>query len=254
MSQRQRAGEAKRRKARDTRVVIGYIHPGEVAGDFMESVCGTMMIEARPDGLLGPGGGTINIRSGPRIAEGRSQVVETFINTEMFKPADWLMMIDADMVFPPEAIRRLVEVADPEERPIVGGLCYAGSSPENCYPTMFRLVEEDGKWATEPTTEFPFDAVVKVGGTGAAFMLVHRSVLWNMYQAFQFMPDGVTPNCYPWFVEGHQDIHGRPLGEDIAFCIRAQSMGYPIHVHTGVEVGHRKSVILDTKTWKENRP
>lgn len=253
MSKAQRDGEAKRRAGAATKAVIGFIHPGEVSGAFTDSLCRTLMAEVRPDGLLGPGGGYISVQSGPRIAEGRSQVVEAFLNADIYKAAEWLWMVDSDMVFDPDVLRRLVMAADKIERPILGGLCFAGSSPENCYPTLYKLVAHDGTWATEPVDEFPFDAMVKVGATGAACLLVHRDVLLRMYASFRTLPNG-QPNHYPWFVEGHVDHRGRALGEDIAFCIRAQSMGIPVHVHTGIEVGHRKHVTLDTAVWKANRP
>lgn len=253
MSKAQRAHEAKQRAKARTRVVIGFIHPGEVAGDFMDSVCRTLMAESRPDGLTGPGGGYIALRSGPRIAEARSQVVETFLTNEAYVDAEWLFMVDSDMVFDPLALRRLLDVADPVERPIVGGLCFAGSSPEGCYPTLYALRPDDEKrWEIEKVTEWPEGELVKVGATGAAALLVHRNVLTTMYRAFEFLPNGQRNN-YPWFVEGHSDAHGRPMGEDIAFCIRAQGLGFPIHVHTGIEFGHRKSVILDTAVWKASR-
>lgn len=250
VSKAQRAYEAKKRQANRTRAVIGWIHPGDVAGAFMDSVCRTVLTEAGPNGLLSHGGGYISLRSGPRIAEARSQLVETFLTSELYRDAEWLFMVDSDMVFEPDALRRLLEVADPEERPIVGGLCFAGSSPEDCYPTLYRLVpHEEARWEIEKVTEWPEGELLKVGATGAAALLVHRGVLETMYRAFEFLPNGQRNN-YPWFVEGHVDHAGRPLGEDIAFCIRAQGLGYPVHVHTGVEFGHRKYVVLDTKVWK----
>ncbi len=254
MSKRQREGEAKRRDDASTRAVIGFIHPGDVAGAFMDSVCRTMLAEVRMDGLLGPGGGYINLQSGPRIAEARSQVVEGFLTSEIYRPAEWLFMVDSDMVFPAETLRALIQAADPVERPIMGGLCYAGYSPETCYPTIYDLsTDDDGHWIVQPVTEFPQPALVKVGATGAACMLVHRTVLQKMYEHFQYLPNGQI-NSYPWFVEGHVDAKGRQIGEDIAFCIRAQSIGFPVYVHTGIEVGHRKNIILNSEVWKKKEP
>lgn len=232
--------------------MIAFLHPGNVAGAFMDSVCNTMMKEVRPGRLLFDGGGYINLQSGPRIAEARSQIVETFLTAPIYAPADWLFMVDSDMVFEADAMARLIEAADPVERPIMGGLCYAGYSPETAYPTVFSLIEEDGSWATEKVADFPRNAIVKVGATGAAFMVVHRNALKKMYEHFHLLPNGLVNN-YPWFVEGHVDHKGRALGEDIAFCIRAQSIGIPVHIHTGVEAGHRKNIILTTETWDDHR-
>jgi hypothetical protein len=249
-----RAAEAKRsgiqpRTIRpDERMVIAFIHPGDVAGAFMDSVCNTLLTEAH--GLMGAGGGFINLQSGPRIAEARSQVVESFLTEPVYKPAEWMLMVDSDMVFTSADVRRIVECADAGERPIVGGLCYAGYSPESMYPTLYALVPDEGGWALEKNHDFPENAMVKVGGTGAAFLLVHRSALQRMYDAFHLLPNGQV-NSYPWFVEGHVDSKGRQLGEDIAFCMRANSLDIPVFVHTGIKIGHRKNIILTEQVWKD---
>jgi len=75
-------------------------------------------------------------------------------------------------------------------------------------------------------------------------MLVNHRVITEMHERFKTLPDG-RPNLFPWFVEGHVDHKGRALGEDIAFCIRAQALGFPVYVHTGIRFGHRKWAVLD---------
>jgi hypothetical protein len=34
------------------------------------------------------------------------------------------------------------------------------------------------------------------------------------------------------------------MGEDLTFCMRAAAAGLPIHVHTGIQVGHVKTTVL----------
>src|SRR5690606_27047578 len=102
-------------------VVIAFCHSGHPTGNFLDSFAKTVMIESmREDGLIRPPGGYIMLRSSPRIAEARSQLVETFLNSKTFKGADWLFMVDSDMTWEPDAVRRLVEAADPDKRPIMG--------------------------------------------------------------------------------------------------------------------------------------
>src|SRR5688572_13510720 len=38
---------------------------------------------------------------------------------------EWLLYVDTDMGFEPDAIHRLLAVADPDNRPVVGALCFA---------------------------------------------------------------------------------------------------------------------------------
>src|SRR5438128_839747 len=105
--------------------IIAYIHPGEVAGKFMQSVMDALFNDRH---LLT---GWIGLTSGPRIASARNLVVRTFLNHD--DAPDWLVMVDSDMVFKPDAPRRLIERSielKAEEgfdlHPVVGGLCFAG--------------------------------------------------------------------------------------------------------------------------------
>ena len=56
----------------------------------------------------------------------------------------------------------------------------------------------------------------------------------------------------PWFAEGTV-YKGMSFGEDTAFCIRAMSVGIPIHVHTGAKIGHVKPQIMDEAAYKRFR-
>jgi len=47
---------------------------------------------------------------------------------------------------------------------------------------------------------------------------------------------------FPFFQE--TEMHGQPVGEDVTFCLRALACDLPIHVDTGVKIGHHKSNLL----------
>jgi hypothetical protein len=81
----------------------------------------------------------------------------------------------------------------------------------------------------------------EVHATGAAFLLIHRSVLTKMGEIYRESP-------YPWFLEGSV-YKGTKFGEDWAFCMRAIEAGFKIHVHTGVKIGHVKPQVLDEDAW-----
>jgi GT2 family glycosyltransferase len=166
--------------------------------------------------------------------------------------AKWMLMIDSDMVWDPRDVYKLLEVADAADRPIVGGLCFAGGRGTDFYPTVFNLERNDaGNVRTKPVMDYPRDALVKVGGTGAAFMLIHQWVIKEMGEKFAKLANG-SPNPYPWFIEG-VDSEGNIYGEDTGFCRNAQALGIPIHVHTGVRVGHEKSYIITEELWDMRR-
>jgi hypothetical protein len=210
-------------------------------------------------------GGSIELLTGPRVAEGRSQVVEAFLRSDVFKGVDWLLMIDSDMTFEPDALCQLLGHAyggDPEadpfdpDCPVIGALCFAGGRTR-MYPTIYRGATRKAHDGTdqvvpEPIEDYPRNQLVKVMATGAAFLLVHRKVLTHMQMPF---PDGYgtdmhgQPNPHPWFVEGLSK--GVQFGEDVAFCMRVNSLGYGVHVHTGVKTGHIKVLELNEEVWDE---
>lgn len=236
-------GEAKirARKAEDDSLILGWVHPGHVSARFMDSVIDTLVADARRGSFsrIIERGGTTACGSGPRIANARNMVVQRFLLTE----ANWLLMIDTDMVFRPHDVQRLIEAADPEERPIVGGLCFGGGRSDRIYPTMYRLVkpEDDGS-PVQVIETYPSNGLCGVDATGAAFLLMHRAVLEKMGAEYA--------GPAPWFVEGTV-YHGLSFGEDWAFCMRAKQMGYPVFVHTGVKIGHEKPLVLDELAFLE---
>lgn len=234
--------------------VLATLSPGTMSSFAAESIAATMLADGRlPESerrFSIDYGGTIMTVSGPRIAETRSQIVDTFLQSDVFERASWLVMVDSDMVFRPEDVFELLDTCDPVERPIVGGLCFAGITPETMYPTIYvaSRAEGDDKFDVDKVLEYPRDQVVKCHATGAAFIAIHRNVFLHMLRPFDkggfgTLADG-TPNPYPWFVEGHTDTKGRPFGEDISFCLRAGALGYPVHVDTRRKIGHHKSIVL----------
>lgn len=234
-------------------VVIGYIHPGQVSGKFCSSLMDTIQYDLQNRcHIYGQnGGGTIELQSGPRIAEARSQVVEGFLT--QFPYATWLLMIDSDMEWTYEDFDKLMQVAN-DEHPIVGGLCVAGGDQRQ-FATVYRLNpgEQGPECMPIPFEEIPEDQLVKCDATGAAFLLVHRKVLIAMLrpwpEGFGTTADG-SHNPHPWFVEGL--AAGKQWGEDIAFCMRANALGFPLHVHTGIHIGHVKPRVLNWNTLAEH--
>lgn len=240
-------------------VCVAYLHPGEVAGGFNDSLTGLIIHDARQGKkghiIHGLGGGTLAIASGPRVAEGRSQLVDAFLNNPTFAGAEWMLMLDSDMTFEPDLLDRLVATSIAFDADVVGGLCFAGGH-SRVYPTIYAIDREDGGVIVEPVEDYPRDAVVKVGATGAAAILIRRRAFLALAlphpQGFGTLPNG-KPNAYPWFVEGHVMADGRPLGEDIAFCIRVNGVGGTVYVDTAVKLGHVKTTVLTEDTWIERR-
>lgn len=224
-------------KPRDT-VVVAHLHPGMVSSYFLHSLTGMLLHDRASSRRIV---GLLQEWSSANVSQPRNNLTEQFVDNYS---ADWLLWIDSDMAFEPDALERLLASADTVTAPIVGGLCF-GSSNGALFPTVYQWGEtEDGKLVTWRSYDYERDAMVQVGATGAAFLLIHRSVLVAMRErAFNAV--------FPWFQE--TELAGKPAGEDLTFCIRAGICGFPVFVNTSVRIGHHKSQVLTEDLYLEQR-
>jgi len=162
-------------------------------------------------------------RSSPRVPAARNYLVQEFLSSSM----DWLWFVDTDMEFPPDALDRLLAAADPVSRPVVGGLCFSLKDRE-VSSTLMRKNTDGVTYSI--AIGWPLNEVMEVDATGAACLLIHRSLLEQMREAF--------PGPNHWFADEVHD--GCDIGHDVIFCERVKALGHPVCVHTGVNVGHLK--------------
>jgi len=186
------------------------------------------------------GGGRVQRYSSANISNARNGIVRQFLDDTQ---AEWLWMIDTDMVFEPDTLDRLIAEADPERAPIVGGLCF-GIDEGELFPTLYDMRQDEGEQPTMVRyNTFPPNAMFQVIATGAACLLVHRRVFTKLREKY--------PEPYTWFQE--MSFGNQPMGEDITFCLRAGLDGFPVFVHTGVEIGHAKTSILTADMYAKQR-
>lgn len=210
--------------------VIGYCHSKDVAAEFCASLYAMGQEAKTPiDALL-------TYRSGPNISTARNLIVADFLNRQGAPP--WLLMVDTDMVFAGDALDRLVAAADPVKRPLLGALCFSQNGAADPYPVMYELGKADnGSLAFTRYTTWPQDTCQRVSATGAAFLLMHRDALKRIEKVS-------NDPAAPWFRESAIGAPLSLMGEDMTFCLRAAAADIPVHVHTGVQVGHMKPVML----------
>lgn len=217
-------------RSRDT-VVIGFVHPSEVSAYFLMSLMGAALHDITPSGNRRIAG-VLNEFSSANISQARNRIVTEFLRDYT---AEWLLFVDADMHFEPDAIERVLRHAHEDERPIMGGLCF-GINNGDLFPTLYDLVrDDDGRIRVMRRNLYDDNAVTQVSATGAAFLLIHRKVL-------QAVAGKGFNQTYPWFQE--TEIQGSPCSEDFTFCLRAGQLGFPVHVDTAVKIGHHKSMVL----------
>lgn len=222
------------------KVVVGYCIGKDVTKEFHRSVIDLLMYDAATSRRLQDGGGCLDWDSGVNVASARNAICEKFLAKSS---AEWLWMIDTDMDFRPDTLERLLKEADPEHAPIVGGLCF-GVDKGLYFPTLYDMkgTPEQPEFVRYDT--WAPDAMMQVFATGAACLLIHRTALERVRDFENPQRAGMRgfSDAFPWFQE--TDFYGRCMGEDITFCLRAGFAGLPVHVNTGVQVGHVKSHTL----------
>jgi len=236
-------GQARRKRETERAgtgtVVVGFLHPGMVSAYFTTSLVQMLLFDQGTSRHIV---GMLQEWSSANVSTARNEIVRRFL--EHHTQAEWLLFVDSDMQWDHDALDRLLSAADQAAAPIVGGLCF-GAVRDRLFPTIYRLVPtEEGGVTTLRVGDYPRNQLVPCDATGAAFLLIHRSVLKSM-RAHQFNP------TFPWFQEA--ELGGLPAGEDLTFCLRARQLGVPIHVDTRVKVGHHKSALFTEAMFDAQR-
>jgi hypothetical protein len=230
-----------------------YLSDGrEVAHSFMSSVAGLREYDREHYGRLRLGDLTHARAASGGIASTRNDLTRIFLDET---GCDWMWMVDADMGFKPDTLDRLLEVLDmtpPLDRGgVAGALCFSwrpeepdGMGGYRCrpIPTLFGW---DGR-GFQVAESYPHNTVVKVAGTGAACLLMHRSVMELLRE--KHGDDWWTPVRYP---------DGDFISEDLSFCYRAGEAGFPIFVDTSIKTTHAKTIWVSEEhwvTWKQDDP
>lgn len=224
-------------------VCVGYVHDRNVAYSWHSSIVDLLGHDMTHHQRV-LRGGRIGVRYGTGgIIAARNEVAAKFVADG--RGADWLMWFDTDMGFAPDTVDRLLYHAHPDKRPIVGGLCFAhhetgldgmGGHSGHPVPTLYRWVKvSDDQEGFTSWVDYPRDQMVPVAGTGAACVLVHRSV-YEKVAADAGGPHWYTPLINP--------TTGKQISEDLSFCARARQLDIPTHVHTGIKTTHLKAIWL----------
>jgi hypothetical protein len=223
-------------------VAVGYVYNGkDVAYSWHHSVIELIGWDFAHEARILRGGYVAYKCGTDGLASARNNAVKLFLEE---RQADWLFWIDTDMGFAPDTIDRLLAAADPAERPMVGGLAFTqqevdpdGMGGWRCRaaPTVFDwAVLDDGQMGFVVRWKYPPDTVTRVGGTGSACILIHRSVFERVQEKFGPV----------WYDRVPNTTTGQLLSEDLALCLRAGALDIPVHVHTGVQTTHQKTLWL----------
>lgn len=210
-----------------TIVCLGVPHLGKLESYFVETVLA----------LKAPVGGSkfwVHVEN-RIIDDAREMIAETF----MANPdATHLFFMDSDMVFPDEALRRLLS----RDLDIVGGVYFARTETPVPHVYNFQRTDEQGRtWyaslagvaaeylknhpehhaaATAAVLPDSDDALTKCDALATGCMLIKRRV-------FDAIPQ-------PWF----ENWPGSQGGEDFNFCGKARAAGFEVWADWSVQCAH----------------
>lgn len=196
-----------------------WLTAGAVELEFLDSILNLYRDQRAAPLLADP----ISFRSGPHLSVSRTVITRQFLAGT----AQWLLMLDADMVFTADDVLRLLEAADPDTAPFVGGCAYG----------IERGKGRNTEW--KPTGEPAVGPLVPVRVIGAGFLLVHRNVFERLLV--------LHGPPLPWFAEAI--VRDGPAcavySHDWEFARRVrEDLQQPIYAHEGVQVGHVKRMTI----------
>lgn len=229
-------------------VAVAYVHSNEVHYSWHHSLVQLLDHDLANQARIWSGG-WVSIRCGTDgLAQARNTAIRDFLTDGR---AEWLWWIDTDMGFAPDTVDRLLDAADPSERPIMGALTFAHREIDNdgmggrrglAAPVIMHWRTIDGESGFDTRWDYPRDTIVRCDGVGAACVLIHRSVFERI--AAEFGPN--------WYTRTRNTSTGEMISEDLSFCVRAGALSIPVHVHTGVKTTHAKTFWLaEEDYWRE---
>lgn len=194
------------------------------------------------------------------IDEARNTIAQRFLKTN----AEWLVMLDSDMILPcgsgqilrkmglelpePKASRNAIAriMSHPKDKRIVGAL-YQNRRPsyKPAVEIAYRSSQEEarmrGFFETDPKKQSKGDGLEETGWIGFGMVRIHRSVFLEMQESAKpggplediAPPKGREPDAFGYFGRTSQW-----RGEDVAHGRRCQKIGIPTHVDLGLLCGH----------------
>lgn len=213
------------------KVSIGVCDPGTVNGGFAFSL---IQLAQSRSSRLGP---FIRVKGSGLLSKQRNRLVKQFLETK----SDWLLMMDSDEQLPVSSFDKLIEAAHEKDRPVIAGLVFASFDTGFPYPKPVPTIFQDAPEGFLPLNNYDKDSLFQVDAAGTGCLLVHRSVL----EAMRENADEHQGQDWCWFIDF--PFNGEWIGEDLQFCRRVRSLGFPIYAHTGAILPHSKSYWLDDR-------
>lgn len=148
---------------------------------------------------------------GTYLEKARNEIHKTFVRESSLP---YLMMLDSDIMFPPDLLDRLMA----HKLPIVGGW-YRDKNAEDHHPVVYDYVNDDEGVSVFRYRKEAGTGLEKVDAMGAGCWLMTRETA----EALGEEPYG-------------KNIAGG--GEDMKLCRRLMELGIPLHVDWSINCAH----------------
>ena len=155
------------------------------------------------------------------ITFNRNNIVKAFLKS----PCDYLMMIDDDII-PPTTILNLVDF----QQDCIGALCFAYTQGM-IVPIAWKRKADGKYWIANLGGR---EGLAEVDAVGTGCIILSRKLLSEKW----FLENG------GWFKNEYDKTGYKVEGNDIAFCRKAQDLGYKIYTHTDYPCSHMVSMDL----------
>jgi hypothetical protein len=145
---------------------------------------------------------------GTLVATARNEIHNAFLSTDI----PYLMMLDSDVMFPPQIVEKLLK----HDKPIVGGYYLSKATQHLPVVVNFQGEGEDGLYHWENRKE-PGEGLEQVDGTGAGCWLMRHDVA-----------EALGENPYS---------HDK-CGEDLMVCKKLMDLKIPLYVDWSIRCAH----------------
>ena len=142
---------------------------------------------------------------GYSIAENRNYIAVKALNNK----SEYLLMIDDDMVFPPDTLDKLMSNKK--------DICGVAFHPR-CETDKMKILDET-HWS-----KIKKDEVFESKAIGTGIILIKCNIFYNIPR--------------PWFFFTWHETGQCKNGEDWNFCFKAKDKGYKIYCDPTIPVGH----------------
>jgi hypothetical protein len=167
------------------------------------------------------------------IPKCRDEIIHQFLFDENQKIFDYLLCIDSDVIWNPEAVPPMLAASIAHDDAVI-----FGSYPVKKDEPLFHIepMEMNGK-------SIQSGPLLRVNSGAAGFMLLPRSVLEKMYEAYK---DELCYTASGDFASGNKVcsmfmpaiIRDKYRGEDIAFCMRMGKIGIRMYLDPRINLTH----------------